>query len=331
MSTNTNEQLLQKLKKLNIYDSISEIYIKNGRASCCVELPTDLLNQIEDLQNKIEATLLEVDGINSAQISFTSQRKIKRSAPIKPIKEKSSIPLNKKNLAKYVLAVASGKGGVGKSTCAVNLAKAMSSLGLKVGLLDLDVYGPSIPYLLKLETQQPETINKTGKRTILPLNIDNIEVMSIGFFIKPENAVAWRGHMASSFVKQMIHNVAWGELDILIVDMPPGTGDIQITLTQLLNLNGAIIVSTPHDLALLDARRCLDMFNKTNIPVLGLIENMSYFIAPDNGHIYHIFGEDGVKKEAEQKNLKLLGQLPLQNNLDLTPYVNIAKTIMSEL
>lgn len=333
MPQNVNASLTEKLKELEFYDSISEIYIKNDNAFCCIELPIKLLSQLEDFQKKTEEALLSIEGINNANVSFTTQRK---TTPFKPSQPKKIVPKQiseppSSPIAKNIIAIASGKGGVGKSTCAVNLAKALASLNLKTGLLDLDVYGPSVPYLMNIKEQQPQNTTVNGKRTILPIKIDNIEVMSIGFFLKPEIAVIWRGHMASSFVKQMVNEVSWGELDILIVDLPPGTGDIQITLAQQLKINGAIVISTPHELALLDVRRCLDMFKQIKIPILGLIENMSYFIAPDSNKIYYPFGKNAVKYEAEHKGIKLLAQLPLQNNINLVEYTKIAQTIIENL
>lgn len=344
MPSNVNENIIQQLKQLNIYDSISEIYIKNGRASCCIELPQELTLKINQLQKKTEQILLGIKGVQTANVTFTLVRKEEAK-----IKQPSHSPIAKdikrlnaqkpaavkKNFPKRIIAVASGKGGVGKSTCAVNIAKALSCLNLKIGLLDLDVYGPSIPHLMKAESKYPTSTIINGKKTILPLIVDGLELMSIGFFIKPEAVVAWRGHMASSFVKQMLADVKWGELDFLIIDLPPGTGDIQLTLAQNINLSGAVIISTPHELALLDVRRCIDMFRKIKVPILGLIENMSYFKAPDTGNIYHIFGKKGATLEASEQGIELLSQLPLVDNIALFEntdyYKKIAQTLLEKL
>lgn len=344
MPCNVNENIIQQLKQLDIYVSISEIYIKDGRASCCIDLPRDLTLKINQLQQQTEQILLGIKGVQKANVTFTLARKDTvhdREAALSHIvkdtkKVNAQKPIvAKKNVAKHIIAVASGKGGVGKSTCAVNIAKALSQLNLKIGLLDLDVYGPSIPYLMKAESERPISTVQNDKKIILPLTIDGLELMSIGFFIKPEAVVAWRGHMASSFVKQMLHDVKWGELDILIVDLPPGTGDIQLTLAQNINLTGAIIVSTPHELSLLDVRRCIDMFRKIKVKIFGLIENMSYFEASDTGKRYHIFGKDGTSIEAREQGIKLLAKLPLSDNIvlgeNITYYKEIAKTLLEEL
>lgn len=211
---------------------------------------------------------------------------------------------------KNMIAVASGKGGVGKSTVAVNLAVALAKEGANVGLIDADIYGPSIPLMLGIE-DKPKIYqdNLTGK--MLPLKNYGIKLMSIGFFIDNNDAVVWRGPMASGALKQFMTDIYWGEIDYLIFDMPPGTGDVQLTLTQTVPLTGAVIVSTPQPVALIDARKGLKMFEKVNVPILGIIENMSYFIAPDTGNRYDIFGTGGAEALAEEMNVKLLGKIPI--------------------
>jgi ATP-binding protein involved in chromosome partitioning len=207
---------------------------------------------------------------------------------------------------KHLVAVASGKGGVGKSTTTANLALAFAAEGWKVGVLDADVFGPSQPTLFGLAGTKPET--REGK--LIPLEAYGIKVMSIGFLVDPETAMVWRGPMVMSAVQQLLRDVHWGELDILLVDMPPGTGDTQLTMAQSVTLSGAVIVSTPQDLALIDARRGIAMFEKTHIPVLGVVENMSYFIC-DAGKRYNIFGHGGAKAEAEKMGATFLGEIPL--------------------
>lgn len=210
------------------------------------------------------------------------------------------------------VAVASGKGGVGKSSVAVNLAVALAQEGSRVGLVDADIYGPSAPLMFGLEGQRPRMFeNEKGERKFEPLVAFGVKVMSIGFLIDPDQAVIWRGPMASGALKQFITDVDWGDLDYLIFDMPPGTGDIQLTLTQSIPLSGAVIVTTPQDIALADARKGLRMFQRVNVPVLGIIENMSYFIAPDTGTRYDIFSTGGGEKAAAELGVPFLGPIPL--------------------
>ncbi|MET3340405.1 ATP-binding protein involved in chromosome partitioning [Bradyrhizobium japonicum] len=206
-----------------------------------------------------------------------------------------------------VIAVASGKGGVGKSTTALNLALGLRDLGLKVGLLDADIYGPSVPRLTGLR-DKPEL---DGERKMIPLRRFGLAIMSIGFLVEEETAMIWRGPMVMSAVTQMLRDVAWGSLDVLVVDMPPGTGDAQLTLAQNVPLKGAVIVSTPQDLSLIDARRGLAMFRKVNVPVLGIVENMSYFQCPHCGTKSDIFGHGGARHEAEKLGVPFLGEIPL--------------------
>lgn len=208
---------------------------------------------------------------------------------------------------KRILAVASGKGGVGKSTVAANLAVAFALEGKSTGLLDADIYGPSQPRMMGVN-QRPKSPD--GK-TILPLTAHGVTLMSIGLMLKEGEAVVWRGPMLMGALQQMMGQVVWGELDVLVVDLPPGTGDVQLTLSQKYELSGAVIVSTPQDVALLDARKAMDMFEKTKIPVLGLIENMSSYICPNCGHEAHIFGHGGARDEATRLGLPFLGEIPL--------------------
>ncbi|WP_062012597.1 Mrp/NBP35 family ATP-binding protein, partial [Aureimonas sp. AU4] len=223
--------------------------------------------------------------------------------PPRPPAQKPGIPG-----VERIIAVASGKGGVGKSTTAVNLALALQAEGLKVGLLDADIYGPSVPRLLRL-SGRPETANG---RTMIPLEAYGLKAMSMGFLVEEETPMIWRGPMVMSALTQMLREVAWEPLDILVVDMPPGTGDAQLTMAQAVPLAGAVIVSTPQDLALIDARRGLAMFRRVDVPVLGIVENMSYFVAPDTGARYDIFGHGGARAEAERLGVPFLGEVPLE-------------------
>ena len=211
---------------------------------------------------------------------------------------------------KYTIAVASGKVGVGKSTVSVNLALALSKLGHKVGILDADIYGPSIPLMMGINGK-PQIYQEQGTNKMIPLENYGLKMMSIGFLIDDDNPVIWRGPMATGAVKQFMSDVNWGELDYLIYDLPPGTGDIQLTLVQTIPLSGAVIVTTPQEVSLIDARKGLKMFEKVNVPVMGIIENMSYFIAPDTGKRYDIFGNGGGEKLAKELNTTFLGGIPL--------------------
>ncbi|MFW5644491.1 MAG: P-loop NTPase [Bacteroidota bacterium] len=219
---------------------------------------------------------------------------------------------------KNIIAVASGKGGVGKSTVAVNLAVAMAKTGASVGLIDADVYGPSTPMMFGLEGQRPQVRTDGQKEMIIPIEKHGVKVVSIGFFVRPEDALVWRGPMATNALKQLINQSEWGELDYLFIDLPPGTGDIHLTMVQETAVTGAVIVSTPQQVALADAVKGIAMFTgeKINVPVLGLIENMSWFTPaelPDNK--YYIFGKEGVKKLAEEMQVNLLGQIPLVQSI----------------
>jgi ATP-binding protein involved in chromosome partitioning len=207
-----------------------------------------------------------------------------------------------------IIAVASGKGGVGKSTTAVNIALGLAANGLRVGLLDADIYGPSMPRLLNIRGK-PQTVD--GK-VLRPMENYGLKVMSMGFLVDEETPMIWRGPMVMSALAQMLREVEWGELDVLVVDMPPGTGDAQLTMAQQVPLAGAVIVSTPQDLALIDARKGLNMFKKVDVPLLGIVENMSYFIAPDTGKRYDILGHGGARREAERLGVAFLGEVPLE-------------------
>ena len=225
-----------------------------------------------------------------------------------PVQAPKAVPLEG---VKCKLAISSGKGGVGKSTVSANLAIALSKAGYKVGLLDADIYGPSIPKMFNIEDARP-VADENGK--IMPIEKYGIKILSIGFFVNPESAIVWRGAMASNAIKQLINDAAWGDLDFFLIDLPPGTSDIHLSIVGTIKLDGAVVVSTPQQVALADAIKGIDMFqnDKVNVPIIGLIENMSWFTPkelPENK--YYIFGKDGVKDLAEKRGLKLLGQIPL--------------------
>ncbi len=216
--------------------------------------------------------------------------------------------------ARHIIAISSGKGGVGKSTVSANLAVALARLGYRVGLLDADIHGPSMPKMFGVEDAVPQMEERDGKHYILPITKYGVKLLSIGFFVEPDNALVWRGAMASNAVKQLINDASWGELDYFLIDMPPGTGDIHLTITQLLQVSGAIVVSTPQEVALADARKGISLFRneKVNIPILGIVENMAWFTPAElPGNKYYIFGNGGAKRLAEELQVPLLGQIPL--------------------
>ena len=215
---------------------------------------------------------------------------------------------------KNIIAVASGKGGVGKSTVAVNLAVALANTGAKVALLDADIYGPSVPKMLNIENERPQVIKEGDKEWIVPIERYGIKTLSIGFFVDPENALIWRGAMATGAIKQLLLQGKWDEIDYMVVDLPPGTGDIHLTIVQTVPVNGGVLVSTPQEVALADVRKAMSMFKQDTIqiPVLGVVENMAWFTPeelPENK--YYIFGKDGAKKYAEENGLRVLGQIPI--------------------
>ena len=242
-----------------------------------------------------------------------NDKKVGLSDTMKAKTEPKSFQKNPIPGTKFTIAISSAKGGVGKSTFATNLALALKQIGCNVGLLDADIYGPSIPKLVG-STQKPQSDGKM----LIPIEAFGLQVMSIGFLVAEESPTIWRGPMVISAFTQLLTQVAWRNLDYLIIDLPPGTGDIQLSLSQKANVNGSVIVSTPQDLALIDARKGLNMFRKVDIPVLGIIENMSYFICPSCNEQTNIFGNGGAKKEAEKLGVDFLGAIPLDTEIRLT-------------
>ncbi|BAU93656.1 Mrp protein [Methylorubrum populi] len=272
--------------------------------------------RFEPVRREAEGRVLALPGVSSVLVSLTAERGSATPGPAPGAPRQSGGPGaapprppqgNALPGVRHIVAVASGKGGVGKSTTACNLALALSAQGLRVGLLDADIYGPSVPKLLGL-SGKPRVIE--GK-TLEPMQAYGLKAMSIGFLIEPESAMIWRGPMVQSAITQMLRDVAWGELDVLVVDMPPGTGDAQLTMAQATPLSGAVIVSTPQDLALIDARRGVTMFRKVSVPILGVIENMATFICPNCGAASAIFGHGGARHEAERLEVPFLGEIPL--------------------
>jgi ATP-binding protein involved in chromosome partitioning len=297
--------------------ALSDIIVHQGKAYFSISVAADQVQASEGLRKAAEDAAKAVPGIVSALVTLTAEKAPSRAAPqpAKPAGPAASGPMSPARLAvqgvKHIIAVASGKGGVGKSTTSCNLALAFAARGLKVGVLDADIYGPSMPKLFAIHGKP----TLAGGRTLNPMQNYGVKVMSIGFLVDEEAAMIWRGPMVISAIQQMLREVAWGELDVLVVDMPPGTGDAQLTMAQNVPLAGAVIVSTPQDLALIDARRGVAMFRKVEVPILGVIENMSYFIAPDTGKRYDIFGHGGAKAEAARQGVPFLGEIPLAMNI----------------
>ena len=299
---------------------VSEIFIADAKAYFSITVPADKASEMEPLRLAAERAAKSVEGIAGAVVALTADRQPgqQQPAPARPAPPRPAAapgrPTPQPGSSKVgvpgvraIIAVASGKGGVGESTTAVNLALGLQALGLKVGMLDADIYGPSLPRLLKISGRPKQQED----RIILPMENYGLKVMSMGFLVDEEAAMIWRGPMVQSALMQMLREVAWGELDVLVLDMPPGTGDAQLTIAQQVPLAGAVIVSTPQDLALADARKGITMFRKVEVPLLGVIENMSYFIAPDTGARYDIFGHGGAKAEAERIGVPFLGEVPL--------------------
>ena len=283
---------------LKLVDFVKQTDIKDGKVEIVIQLPFPCEGLIQPLTEELDAALQAKWQDTPFDI------RIKQN--LVAYETKAGVaPINK---VKNIIAVASGKGGVGKSTTSVNLALALQKEGAKVGLLDADIYGPSIPIMLGIPDAQPHS---EDKKTILPLKAHDIETMSIGFLVDEKQAMVWRGPMASSALQQIVRDTQWGELDYLIIDLPPGTGDIQLTMAQKIPVTAAVIVTTPQDLALADAKKAVTMFEKVKIPVMGVIENMSTHICSECGHQEAIFGEGGGKKMSDDYDIPLLGQLPL--------------------
>ncbi|MCX6151462.1 MAG: iron-sulfur cluster carrier protein ApbC [Ignavibacteriales bacterium] len=306
----SNENILNSLRKVDDPDlrkdlvtlgMIKDIKINGNDVSLTVELTTPACPLKDKIKSDcIEAIKNDIPTVGNISIEMSSNVGTHNDD------RKSVILPNVKN----TIAIASGKGGVGKSTVAVNLAVALAKDGAKVGLLDADIYGPSIPIMLGIN-ERPKVIQENGGVRIIPLEKYGLKIMSIGFLIDEQTPVIWRGPMASGAVKQFMSDVDWGELDYLIFDLPPGTGDIQLTLVQTIPLTGAVIVTTPQEVSLVDARKGLLMFGRVNVPVFGIVENMSYFLAPDTGIRYDIFGTGGGSKLALENKIEFLGGIPI--------------------
>jgi len=305
MSVVTEKQVLEALSQIVDPDFgkdivalgfVKDITIESGKVSFTIELTTPACPVKEEFHRQATDLVSAIEGVTDVHVNITSNVQAQKRPGMQGIPG-----------IKNIIAIASGKGGVGKSTTAVNLAVALAQTGAKTGLLDADIYGPSIPRMMGLGGRQPRVKDKT----ILPLGNFGVTTMSIGFLVPEEQAVIWRGPMVSGALTQLLNDVAWGELDYLVIDLPPGTGDAQLTLTQNVPVTASVIVTTPQDIALADARKGVAMFRKVNVPVLGIVENMSVFICPHCGEESHIFSQGGAERLAEEHDTCVLAHIPL--------------------
>jgi ATP-binding protein involved in chromosome partitioning len=295
--------------------TLSDVVAGAGKVFFSISVDAAEVKAWEAVRQRAEEAVRALPGVQSALVALTAERKAGAPSARAP---QGATPAGARAAhrgdsvqgvpgVEAIIAVASGKGGVGKSTTAVNLALGLAALGLRVGILDADIYGPSLPKLLAIK-ERPQTL---GGTRLKPITRYGLTVMSIGFLIDEETPMIWRGPMVISALTQMLREVEWGTLDVMVVDMPPGTGDAQLTMAQQVPLKGAVIVSTPQDLALIDARRGISMFKRVNVPVLGVIENMSYFLCPHCGTRSDIFSHGGARHEAERLGVPFLGEVPL--------------------
>jgi ATP-binding protein involved in chromosome partitioning len=322
----TKDDVLASLARVSCPDgtplhksgALSDVLATDGKVFFSITVDAAQVKAWEPVRKQAEEVVRAMPGVTSVMVALTAERKGSGgAAPARPSPAGGGAgaprpaPRGEGTVGvpgvESIIAVASGKGGVGKSTTAVNLALGLATLGLKVGVLDADIYGPSLPKLLAIK-ERPQTL---GGTRLKPISRYGLTVMSIGFVVDEETPMIWRGPMVISALTQMLREVEWGTLDVMVVDMPPGTGDAQLTMAQQVPLKGAVIVSTPQDLALIDARRGIAMFRRVNVPVLGIVENMSYFECPECGTRSDIFGHGGARHEAERLGVPFLGEVPL--------------------
>ena len=316
MSEVLEKEILNNLKGVqdpsqnnNIVDLgfVKNIEVKESSLFVTLEVPSHRGPAMEPIRKLAEKSLKKMKNVTKAHVLLTSHEQKQNETTFK---QKETTKTFETNIKRF-LAIASGKGGVGKSTTAVNIAIAMKLEGKSVGILDADVYGPSQPRMMGVSGRP----SSAGGDMVVPLENYGVKLMSMGLLVPDDTAMIWRGPMVQSALTQMLDSVAWGDLDVIIIDLPPGTGDIQISLAQQVNLSGAVIVSTPQDIALLDVQKAVTMFQKANVPILGMIENMSYWTCPDCGRVDHIFGKDGVNLEAKKRGIDILGKVPLSSDL----------------
>jgi ATP-binding protein involved in chromosome partitioning len=316
MSAITKSKILNAIKKIDdknfnknslTLNSIKKLEQEGESLTIDISIPQ--LNKETDFNHEKIVDVIKNEFPSLKDIHLNIQTRVSTVTTHKDPKKEAVLPG-----VKNTIAVASGKGGVGKSTVAVNLAVALAKDGASVGLIDADIYGPSIPLMLGVK-EKPELIEDSGKARLIPLEAYGLKMISIGLLVDDNAPIIWRGPMASGAIKQFMTDVAWGELDYLVFDMPPGTGDIQLTLVQTIPLTGAVIVTTPQEVSLIDARKALKMFERVNVPVLGLIENMSYFIAPDTKRKYDIFGSGGGERVSKELGVPFLGGIPINTRI----------------